>query len=376
LEESQATPEYHRVFLKLAKSSFLNLESALEDITRVDSLTLSVERVSVWLFNPERTAIVCDKLYQKSAEAYQKGQVLRKERYPHYFSALEENRTLAAVDARNDRRTSEFTLDYLIPNQITSMLDVPIWLNGEFIGIVCHEHVGPLREWSVGEQNFAASIADLVSLTIDSIQRRKAEEDLKRAYDDLEIRVRERTAELARANEKLTFLAQHDRLTGLPNRALFEDRLQQILAQCRRSGERFALMFIDMDFFKAVNDHWGHRAGDVVLKEVALRLKRNTRESDTVARVGGDEFIILMTQLNGRDDIRAFRERIQGALKDPIYFEGTQHQVTLSIGAAIYPDDAEEIQALMTRADQALYEAKRGGRDKLQFFQPSLHGPG
>ncbi|HSA59172.1 MAG TPA: diguanylate cyclase [bacterium] len=363
------TSEYHRVFLQLAKTSFPDLESGLEVITRVDADALAVDRVSAWLFDRERTAIVCEKLYHRSTESYEKGQILRRECYPRYFSALEENRTLAALDARIDPRTSEFTPDYLIPNGITAMLDAPIWLNGEFIGIVCHEHVGSQRGWSAEEQAFAASIADLVSLTIDSIHRRKAEEDLRRAYDELEIRVRERTAELARANEDLAFLANHDGLTGLPNRALFEDRLKQMMAQCRRSGERFALMFLDMDFFKAINDGWGHRAGDAVLKEVAVRLKNNSRDADTVARVGGDEFIVLLSQIQGRDDVRIFSERIRRALQDPILFEGTQHQVTLSIGAAIYPDDGEESLALVTRADRALYEAKNTGRNGPQSFQ-------
>jgi diguanylate cyclase (GGDEF)-like protein len=271
---------------------------------------------------------------------------------------------LAASDARTDPRTSEFAPEYLVPNGIQAMLDVPIWLNGEFIGIVCHEHIGSLREWSDEEQNFAASIADLVSLTIDSIQRRKAEADLRKAYEELEVRVRERTAELARANEMLAYLAQHDGLTGLPNRILFEDRFQQMLALCRRSGEKFALMFIDLDFFKEINDGWGHRAGDAVLKEVARRLKNNTREADTVARVGGDEFIILLSQVHGPEDIGTFRERIQSALRDPILFEGTQLQVTLSLGVALYPDDGDEMQGLVTRADRALYDAKNVGRKR------------
>lgn len=365
------TAEYHRIFLQLAKSSFSSLDSGLEAITRADAHALPVERVSVWLFDPGRTAIVCKKLYQRSADSFQQGQVLRKENYPRYFLALEESRTLAVSVARTDPRTAEFAPEYLIPNGITSMLDVPIWLNGEFIGIVCHEHDGSLRKWSAEEQNFAASIADLVSLTIDSIQRRKAEADLRKAYDELEIRVRERTAELARANKELAFLAQHDALTGLPNRVLFEDRLQQMLALCRRSGEKFALMFIDMDFFKAINDGWGHAAGDAVLKEVALRLKNSVREADTVARVGGDEFIVLLSQIHGREDVKRFGRRILAALREPVLFEETQHQVTLSVGAAIYPDDGEEIHGLVTRADRALYDAKNTGRNNLCFFRKS-----
>src|SRR5262249_11521952 len=197
----------------------------------------------------------------------------------------------------------------------------------------------------------------------------------------------ERTAELAQANEqlkaeivqrkraekKLAFLAEHDVLTGLPNRGCFEERFEEALGHCRRTGEKFALLLIDMDYFKEINDRWGHPAGDAVLKEIALRLSRHTRKVDTVARIGGDEFILLFSQIQGREDVQRLAERIQSALRDPIRIGETNHQVTLSIGAAIYPDDGREIKMLMTRADLALYDAKNLGRDSLQFFQASAH---
>jgi diguanylate cyclase (GGDEF)-like protein len=250
------------------------------------------------------------------------------------------------------------------------MLDVPIWLNGEDIGIICHEHINSQREWSLDEKDFAASMADFVSLTLDSIQRRKAEEALRKANAELEIRVLERTAELAQANEKLAFFALHDGLTHLPNRFRFEERFKQILEQCRPSGEKFGLMFIDLDHFKKINDHWVHIAGDAVLKEVAFRLQSCTPKR--YRRPESAEMSLFSSHTNqGRDDIQLLRDRIQRALRDPIHFQGTPHQVTLSIGAAIYPDDGEETKSLLTRADLALYEAKTAGGGTLQFFRHS-----
>jgi diguanylate cyclase (GGDEF)-like protein len=378
--------EYHQVLLCLAKSCFLNLEAALEEVTQVDAQTLGVERVSVWLFNRERTAIVCEDLYQRHSGAHQKGQIFWKQQYPKYFSALEESRTLAVRDARFDLRTSEFRADYLIPHGISSMLDVPIWVHGEFVGIICHEQVGPIREWSTEEMDFVGSIADMVSFTLVSIQRRKAEQALRQAHDRLEIRVKERTAELAQANEllkieiaqrkkfeeKLAFLASHDGLTGLSNRSHFEKRLKEAMKRCQRSGEKFALLLMDLDYFKVINDTHGHPAGDRVLREVALRLQRQSRESDTVARLGGDEFIILLTPIQGREEVRRFMEQIKFALRDPIPLEDTQHCVTVSMGVVLYPEDGEEIKILMSRADLALYDAKHLGRDALQFYQKIL----
>ena len=381
--------EYHRVLLGLAKSCFLNLDAALEEVTKVDAQTLSVERVSVWLFNSERTAIVCEDLYQRNSGGHQRGQILWQQQYPKYFSALEESRTLAIYDARTDPRTSEFRSSYLIPYGIASMLDVPIWVHGEFVGIICHEQVGPMRQWTTEEMDFVASIADMVSFTLVSIQRRKAEQALRKAHDQLEIRVQERTAELAQTNErlkaeivvrkkmeeKLAFLAGHDALTGLANRSLFEDRVKSAMERCRRLQEKFALLLIDMDYFKVINDTHGHPAGDRVLVEVAHRFDKHTREGDTVARVGGDEFIFLLTSIQDRKEVQGFMEQIRFALRDPIQSEETHPRVTVSIGAAIYPDDGEELKTLMTRADLALYDAKHLGRDALQFYQknPTHH---
>ncbi len=172
--------------LQLAKTEYPDRESAFRNITEVDSRTISTERVSVWFFNEARSEIICENLYRLGPNVHEKGLSLKATQYPRYFEALEESRTVAAHDAWLDPRTSEFTEGYLKPSGITSMLDVPIRLRGKVIGVVCHEHVGPPRRWTVQEQDFAASISESVTFALLGMERKQAEEELKRSNQDLE----------------------------------------------------------------------------------------------------------------------------------------------------------------------------------------------
>ena len=169
--------------LELAKTDYSDLESALKEITKVDAETLNTERVSVWFFSGDRSEIVCESLYNVSKNFYEKGARLQAKQYPRYFQALEESRIVAANDAQTDPCTSEFTKEYLKPLGITSMMDVPVRLHGGVAGIVCHEHTGPMREWTLEEQDFAASIADMLSLAMEASERKQAEEALRESEE-------------------------------------------------------------------------------------------------------------------------------------------------------------------------------------------------
>lgn len=170
------------VLVDLAKRNDPDLPSALKRLTEADARLLNVERVSVWLFNEDRGEIVCEALYGLSRDATESGGVLKAVSYPRYFRALEESRTIDAFDARTDPRTSEFAEDYLKPLGIVSMMDVPVRLHGRVAGVVCHEHVGSPRVWTAEEQEFANSIADLVSLALEAAERRKVERELEKNF--------------------------------------------------------------------------------------------------------------------------------------------------------------------------------------------------
>ena len=175
--------------------------------------------------------------------------------------------------------------------------------------------------------------------------------------------------ELLSENEKrLHHLAHHDPLTNLPNRLLFEDRLKQALSKARRSRRQVALLFLDLDNFKVVNDNLGHDYGDLLLIDVAKRLRKSVRESDTVARLGGDEFLVLLEEIESIQTIEIMAKRICEALSHELKKDHFQQRISASVGISIYPEDASTLQALMKNADLAMYRAKNVGKAGYQFY--------
>ncbi len=178
--------------------------------------------------------------------------------------------------------------------------------------------------------------------------------------------------ELKRQQDALEYQAQHDALTGLPNRILLGDRLRMALAQLGRSGGKLALLFLDIDNFKTINDGLGHGVGDKLLVELARRLEALLRGGDTLARLGGDEFLILLPEIESIDDASHIATRMLDALKAPFRHEDGEYIVTASIGLTVAPDDGIEWPKLIKNADMAMYRAKSLGRNNYQFFTPEM----
>jgi diguanylate cyclase (GGDEF)-like protein/PAS domain S-box-containing protein len=169
-------------------------------------------------------------------------------------------------------------------------------------------------------------------------------------------------------NRKLQQQATHDALTGLPNRRLHIDRLDQALAQACRSGECLAMMFIDLDGFKDINDRLGHAAGDEVLEIISRRLSHLLRASDTAARLGGDEFGLILTKINGRDDACLVAEKVLESISAPFMLRGERCRIGASIGISLYPEDGLSADELISRADTAMYTVKRSGKGSFAFY--------
>ena len=188
--------------------------------------------------------------------------------------------------------------------------------------------------------------------------------DIVAIYDDV-------TKE-KQAQEQIYHLAHHDILTGLPNRALFFDRLQQSITAAKRGKAYLALMFLDLDNFKPVNDTLGHDVGDLLLKEVAKRLLKCVRESDTIARMGGDEFVVLLPAIEAEQDAILVAEKILSALGQPFDLAGHGIQTSSSIGIAVYPEHGGNENLLIKNADIAMYCAKRSGRNNMKLYRHEI----
>jgi diguanylate cyclase (GGDEF)-like protein len=180
------------------------------------------------------------------------------------------------------------------------------------------------------------------------------------------------TIEHRQITEKLAHQAEHDALTNLPNRLLFQDRLQQAITSAQRRGEQVAVLFLDLDGFKHVNDTLGHAGGDILLQQVARRLEKSMRRSDTVARVGGDEFTVMLPDVKHPDDTVIIAQKIIDAIKEPFDILAHEIYVTTSVGIAVYPQDSNDTNELQRQADAAMYKAKNCGKNCYAFFEEAI----
>ncbi|NVK19099.1 MAG: diguanylate cyclase [Methylocystaceae bacterium] len=178
--------------------------------------------------------------------------------------------------------------------------------------------------------------------------------------------------ERKQSEERIRHMAHHDTLTGLPNRHLFTDRLNHAAKVANRYNKALVLMFVDLDKFKPINDTLGHEAGDVVLQTVAKRFRKIVRESDTVARIGGDEFVILLEELDSSDDGLLVAEKLLESLEIPIPAGGRECTLGASIGVARFPEDAMDSDELLRCADEAMYAVKSSGRNGFKVYEPNL----
>jgi diguanylate cyclase (GGDEF)-like protein/PAS domain S-box-containing protein len=173
------------------------------------------------------------------------------------------------------------------------------------------------------------------------------------------------------AEETIRTLAYYDPLTGLPNRILFLDRFNLALAQANRNHQEIALLTLDLDRFKEVNDTLGHSAGDQLLKEAGQRLASLLRKTDTIARMGGDEFMILLSAIGGKEDVKRVSRKILDMFQIPFHLEDQSISMTASIGIAVFPDDGRTADLLIKNSDRAMYRTKEAGRNNFQFYQPT-----
>ena len=225
---------------------------------------------------------------------------------------------------------------------VSGFVGTPIDIDGQRIGTLCLlRSRAQAQPFSEADRDFVGLVGTLVSSVLERKQRHRAET-----------------------------LAFYDPLTGLPNRTLLGDRMEQAIASARRQASIFALHFYDLDNFKNINDEHGHLRGDDVLRALARRFERIARHEDTVARIGGDEFVVLQPGVHSRDDIEKLARRLQDGAAEPLEIGGSIYRLTISGGIALFPQDGAEPDALLHCADSAMYRVKQRGRNDISFFTP------
>lgn len=205
------------------------------------------------------------------------------------------------------------------------------------------------------------------------VQRQDELGQLARSFVQMQEEIVEHLEELSRSRNALEHLARHDPLTGLPNRRVFFERLEHALAAARRSAKPLAVLFVDLDHFKQLNDSLGHSIGDRVLQAVANLLRSATRESDTVARLGGDEFVILIEQLDDPGRVVAVLHKLHERFQLPMLLDGHEVKVQASMGVSLFPRDGDDIESLVQQADRAMYVAKNAGRNTYSYESNEQH---
>jgi diguanylate cyclase (GGDEF)-like protein len=234
------------------------------------------------------------------------------------------------------------------------VLAVPLKVRDKAIGALCASRADTAAPFSDHDRYLLSALGDFAAVSIDNARLHES--------------TQRELAERIRAEEAVRRLAYHDTLTGLPNRTLFSDRLGVALAHARRNKQRVTVMLLDLDHFKGVNDTLGHSVGDQLLKAVGDRLVSVMRESDTVCRMGGDEFLLLLPEMAEPGHARSAAERILQVIRQPFVLGRHVLRVTTSAGFAIYPDDGEDGDDLVKKADAAMYRAKEKGRDNYQRY--------
>jgi diguanylate cyclase (GGDEF)-like protein len=265
-------------------------------------------------------------------------------------------------------RTVEVLRAYILRNSLV-VLGVMLVV----LVLVLPQLFRPLTEAAQAMRRMANGEVELHPLPV---KRRDEVGDLVAGFNCLVEALREKEVALKASQVRLDFMAHHDPLTGLPNRALLEDRLDQALARAERDGSQLALLFCDLDGFKPINDEHGHAVGDAVLREVAQRLTEGRRRVDTVVRLGGDEFVILVTGLeDGRSAARAVAEQCLTAIAEPFEVAGKALKLGISIGIAVHQGPAVGAHHLLSQADAAMYLAKQSGKGRLAFHEQAPGAP-
>jgi len=251
---------------------------------------------------------------------------------------------------------------------ITLIVIISILLTSRYYKILSRKILGPISELN---ESTTKIITTKTLNTHVKVHNNDEIGELAKNFNIMISELAKYQEELSRQKDILAYKANHDELTDLPNRALFNDRLVVAMEKAKRNKSAVSVFFLDIDFFKQINDQYGHDVGDEILKRFSQRLEECLRAADTLARIGGDEFMIILEEEKDLITSKAVANKIIEAMQEPIVLGESKLMISTSIGIAIYPQDAADAEALIKNADMAMYKAKEAGRNSFQFFEES-----
>ncbi|MDL1863301.1 EAL domain-containing protein [Betaproteobacteria bacterium PRO7] len=338
--------EFRERLLELAIHTRADFAQSLARVLRTTAETLRADSVSFWRHARNPESLLCEAMFEGRHERFARdwiGVEFPATAFPEYFARLRDRQPLVVADARRSPLTAGLAGDRRWSG-VRALLDAPVLLDGTVQGVLCVHHESP-RHWDEDEVNFAATAALMVSLAMEAAQRQEAESRIEQ-------------------------LAWYDSLTGLPNRNLLRETMRDMIMTAANRRRRIAVMLIDLDRFKDVNDTLGHLVGDALIKSAAQVLKETVGDAGVVARLGGDEFVVLINEFEHRQEVALLAARMAQALHRTDLVPNVDTQVSASIGVALFPEHGREMSTLLKNADAAMYQAKRDGRNQFSFFNP------
>lgn len=316
-----------------------NIDQKVDDLLKKIGQFFQVDRTYVFLINHREGTMsnTHEWCSESSDPAIQGLQNLPLDVFPWWMEQLRINKLVHIEDVNKLPDEAGAEKDLLTQQNIKSVMVIPIEEHGELLGFIGLDSVESFKKWSDYHIGLLRTMADLLA---DGLIKAKTEKEIE-------------------------FMAYYDQLTGIPNRILFSDRLTQAINLAQRNERYIAIIFMDLDSFKAVNDTMGHNGGDAVIKSVAQSLVHALRKTDTVARFGGDEFLIMLNNLPDQKDVVTIAKNIMDLFQKPFIIEGQEFYITVSAGIAVYPVDGEDSETLIKNADIAMYTAKSKGKNQF-----------
>jgi diguanylate cyclase (GGDEF)-like protein len=332
--------------LELAIQPKSDFTQALSTILRTAAEVLDVGSASFWRLSHDPDVLRCESLFDRKSERFQRewvGREFSSTRFPAYFAPLNSRQPVIVNDTRTSRLTTMFAGD---PewSHVRAVLDAPVLVEGEVVGVLSLRHQES-RYWDEDDVSFANTTALMLALAVEAAQRQEAE-------------------------TRIEHLAWYDGLTGLPNRNLLRETMRDMIMTAANRKRRMAVMLIDLDRFKDVNDTLGHLVGDALIKSAAELLRETVGDTGIVARLGGDEFVVLVSEFVHRQEVALLAARVAQALHRTDLVPNIDTQVSASIGVALFPEHGRDMSTLLKNADAAMYQAKRDGRNQFSFFNP------